>query len=96
MSLIHSNHSAKRCHQHYLGKASGKIKLLEEKIDDMEQSSHNQCILIHRIPEQADKNTDQATIDIFNSKLDLDLARNEIKRSHCLGPKEISTHDTRS
>lgn len=43
-----------------LGKTSGKIKLLEEKIDDMEQRSRNQCLWIHVISEQADENTDQA------------------------------------
>lgn len=67
-----------------LGKTSGKIKLLEEKIDDMEQRSRNQCLWIHVISEQADENTD------------LDLTMNEIQSFHHLGPKEKSTHDRRS
>ena len=64
-----------------------KIKLLEDKLDDHEQRSRNQCLLFHGIEEREDEDTDTEVINLCANHLGIDLDLNEIARSHRLGPK---------
>ena len=63
------------------------VSLLEAKVDDNEQRSRNECLLIHGVEESENENTDNIALDVFNSYLGLDTKLEHIQRSHRLGPK---------
>ena len=48
-----------------------KINELENKIDRQEQYSRQNCVLIHGIAENKEKNTDQQAIDFINENVDI-------------------------
>jgi hypothetical protein len=70
-------------------KLGDKILKLELRLDDQEQRSRNNCLLIHGIPESnIQEVTDAVAMDVFNRTLGLDLGTDVIARSHRLGPKK--------
>ena len=79
------------------------IKSLEDKIntlsaimDDQEQYSRRNCLLIHGIPEfiqkkEGDKeDTDQAALDLINNHLDVKVTATDIDRTHRIGIKKTT------
>ena len=65
-------------------------KDLEWEIDSLEQYGRRNCLLLHGVPESCDSRrefTDTKVIDIINDKLDLDLDKSDLDRSHRLGRK---------
>ena len=72
-----------------------KIDTFDEKIDDLEQRRRNDCLLIHGVKEGDDDNTDDLSLEIIKDKLGVDLALDDIQRSHRVGAKP-STRETRS
>ena len=66
-----------------------KIKSLEERIDDGEQRSRNQCLLIHGIAENDEEDTDTVAVGIINNELEiLEFTASGLHNSHRLGPKK--------
>jgi hypothetical protein len=66
---------------------------LEDKIDELEQYSRRNCLLIHGVKEGLNESTDQLVIDTINHSITLDapVKIDDIDRSHRLGrPKEGS------
>ena len=68
--------------------ASRKIKILEDKLDDQEQRSRNQCLLFHGVEENQDENTDMKIIELCRNYLGTDIDDSSIARSHRLGPRK--------
>ena len=64
-----------------------KVKMLEQKIDDHEQRSRNQCLLIHGIEEKDKEDTDVLAVQVA-TELDISITVDDIARSHRLGPKK--------
>ena len=62
-----------------------RLEELENKIDRQLQYSRRNCILIHGIAENKEKNTDQQAIDYFNENLDIKIDQIDIDRSHKIG-----------
>ncbi|XP_071955852.1 uncharacterized protein [Antedon mediterranea] len=60
-----------------------------DKIDDLEQYSRRNCLLIHGVPETANENTDTLTLDIITSRICEDMELIEIDRTHRLGRKRV-------
>lgn len=58
---------------------------LTDNLDDLEQYSRRNCLLLHGIKESSDEKTDQIVIQIINDKLHLNLQPGDIDRSHRLG-----------
>ena len=74
-----------------------KIKILEDKIDDQEQRSRNNCLLIHGCPEMDGEDTDNVALDVMNIKVGLlDIPKSAIFRSHRVGPKANQRRSLRS
>ena len=48
-------------------------KVLEESIDQQEQYSHRNCLLIHGVEENSNEDTDQLALNIINNDLEIDL-----------------------
>ena len=73
------------------------VKELELKIDDQEQRSRNYCLLLHGCPEGNEENTTDIALNIFNNEIGLhDVQKNDISRSHRIGPKTTQRRNTRS
>ena len=54
-------------------------------MDDQEQYSRRNCLVLHGIPETAKEKTDDIVIDTVNSKLGLSLSTSDLDRSHRIG-----------
>jgi hypothetical protein len=64
------------------------IDLLETKLDEQEQYSRRNCLLIHGIPETSSKeNTDTLVIDTIRERLNISITEEDLDRTHRLGPK---------
>lgn len=68
-------------------KLTKKFQQQYEKIDDLEQYSRRNCLLIHGIPESTMESTDELVINTINSKLEVPLAPDHLDRTHRLGKK---------
>ena len=57
-------------------------------IDEQEQYSSRECILLHGIQEKRNENTDQLFVDEINTRLNEKLTLTDLDRSHRLGKPE--------
>ena len=55
---------------------------LEIMIEEQQQYSRRNCLLIHGVPSQKNEDTDQIAIDIIQSHLDIPIEKHELDRSH--------------
>ena len=62
---------------------------LHDENDAQEQYRRGNCLLLHGVPE-AQIDTDNAVLSVANEKLGLNLTRDCIDRSHCLGQSTSS------
>ena len=66
-----------------------KNKLLQDKLEQLEQYTRRTNIRIFGIPENKDEDTDQLVREFCKKELNLDLKNEEISRSHRVGKKRI-------
>ena len=66
---------------------------LDDKIDDLEQYSRRNCLLLHGVKEKTDENTNEQLIETINKSINLDtpITSNDIDRSHRLGRPKTNT-----
>ena len=69
-----------------------KSKLADE-IDDLEQYSRRNCLLIHGIPESNKEDTTAACLENINKKLKVNLTRDHLDRTHRVGKRKSSESD---
>ena len=55
-----------------LGDLNSHNKALSDEVDALEQYSRRNCLLLHGVPESS-KDTTEAAIAVFNSRLDLNM-----------------------
>ena len=65
---------------------SDQLKVLENRIDEMNQYSRRNCLKFRGIPEKEDDDTDSLIIDIINNKLGIKVDLRDIGRTHRTGP----------
>ena len=72
----------------------GRTKLLEERLHhakeqiyEIEQYTQRNCLVFLVIDESPNENTDDLIVETCNTHLSIDLAVEDIERSHRLGPK---------
>ena len=58
------------------------------RIDDMEEYSRRSCLVVTGVPEKAEENTDDITLNTATQKLGIKLELHEIAKSHRLGMKK--------
>ena len=68
-------------------KLDNKIHDLEDSINDLEQYSRRNCLLIHGVKKKARENTDELALDVFNNSLEINTTVNDICRSHRISKK---------
>ncbi len=70
----------------------GQCQHLSQQIDDLEQCSRRNCLLLHGVAESRNENTTNIAVDKLNHHLGTDLSPSNIDRSHRLGKPR---HDSR-
>ena len=65
-----------------------RIDKLEHLVDQQEQYSQSNCLLVHGIAETNDENTKDLVLKTINENLDIEIPENEIDRSHRIGRKK--------
>ena len=62
---------------------------LAKEVDDLEQYSRRNCLVLHGIKESKDESTDQLAVQMFSEELAVDVKVEDLDRSHRLGkPRE--------
>ena len=64
-----------------------RIKLLEYEIEDQEQYSRRNCLLVHGVTEKPNEDVEKEVMEIFQEKLEAEVAQTDISRMHRLGKK---------
>ena len=64
------------------------IDKLENLVNQQEQYSRRNCLLVHGIAETNDKNTDDLVVKTINGRLAVYVTENKIDRSHRIGRKK--------
>ena len=59
-----------------------RIDKLENLVDQQEQYSRRNCLLVHEIAETNKENTDGLVLKTLNEKLGINITKNETDRSH--------------
>ncbi len=77
-----------------LGDLNSHNNALSDEVDALEQYSRRNCLLLHGVPESS-KDTTEAAIAVFNSRLDININNEHIDRSHRLGQPRSDTDSDR-
>ena len=80
--------------KHKMSLLEGENQTLREELDCLEQYGQRNCLLIHGLPEKSTgsvEDTDEAVINVIQEKLNVELSRNDIDRSHRLIRQRSST-----
>ena len=72
---------------------SSKIENLEKSIDDQEQFSRRNCLLIHGISESDGENVDDIVINTVQDNMEITVSINDIDRTHRIGKKVAVKQD---
>ena len=64
------------------------IEDLEDELDDQQQYSRRNCLLIHGVEEKQNENVEAAVMDIVDNKLKATVLKNDISRMHRLGRRK--------
>ena len=64
-------------------------KALSDEMDALEQYSRRNCLLFHGVPETDADDTTESVISLCKGKLDVDVSRYLIDRSHRLGQRHV-------
>jgi len=70
-----------------------KMKHVDSKVEELEQYSRRNCLLIHGIPYVKGEDADKVVLNFLKKKLDIELEDNSIDRSHRL--KSLTTNKNR-
>ena len=70
-------------------------KVLEESIDQQEQYSRRNCLLIHGVEENSNEDTDKLALNIINNDLEIDLTEIAIDRKHRIGDPKTKKRKVR-
>ena len=68
-----------------VAKLTQKVDDLSEAVEKQKQYSRRNYLLLHRIPEKKQENTDDLCIKAINEHLDLDINDRDIDRTHHIG-----------
>ena len=68
-----------------VAKLAQKVDDLSEAVEKQRQYSRRNYLLLHRIPEKKQENTDDLCIKAINKHLDLDIKDRDIDRTHRIG-----------
>ena len=73
---------------------SSKVSHLEHRLDDFEQYSRRNSLIVYGIPEEEQENTDKKIIEAAKQHLNVDILATAIDRTHRLGAKTDRTGES--
>ena len=59
-----------------------KNKSLTSDVDELEQYSHRNCLLLHGVQQNENKNTDDIALKTMSEELDIEIKENDLDRTH--------------
>ena len=62
-----------------------KNKSLTSDVDELEQYSGKNCLLIHGVQENENENTNDVVLKTMSEELDIDIKENDLDRTHRIG-----------
>ena len=72
-----------------------KVKNLEKEIDQHEQYSRQNCLLVHGIVETDDEVTDDLVIETISTKMNIEISHADLDRMHRIGKKKAGQNKPR-
>ena len=54
-------------------------------VDELEQYSHKNCLLLHGVQENENENTDDIVLKTMAEELDIEIKENDLDRTHRIG-----------
>lgn len=61
---------------------------IEQKVDENQQYSRRNCLLLHGVPEMADEDATKVALQVFKEKLGVTIEESQIDRAHRIGNKK--------
>ena len=71
------------------------LKDFTEQVDQQEQYSRRNCLLIHGMTEGNQENTDYLALEIFRENLDIELTQRDLDRIHSIGKNDKKSNRPR-
>ncbi|XP_071954159.1 uncharacterized protein [Antedon mediterranea] len=65
-------------------------RAMGDKLDELEQYSRRNCLLLHGVPESFKENTDTLALDVITTKISEGVELCDIDRTHRLGRKKLN------
>ena len=65
-----------------------KKKSLTSDIEELEQYSRRNCLLLHRVQESKNENTDDTVLRTMSEELDIEINGNDLDRTHGIAVAE--------
>ena len=62
-----------------------KNKSLTSDVDELEQYSRRNCLLLHGVQENENENTDDIVLKTMSEELDIEIKENDLHRTHRIG-----------
>ena len=62
-----------------------KNKSLMSDVDELEQYSHRNCLLLHGVQENENENTDDIVLKTMSEELDVEIKENDLDMTHRIG-----------
>ena len=62
-----------------------KEKSLTSDVDDLEQYSRRNCLLLHRVQENENENANDIVLKTMSEELDIEIKANDLDRTHRIG-----------
>lgn len=70
-----------------INELQNKYNDIEDMLDEQEQYSRRNCLVVYGVPETDHENTNNIAMGIIKNNLNIDVRPGDIDRSHRLGPK---------
>ena len=68
-----------------LSEMSNEIEVLKNSLDQQQQYSRRNCVLIHGIPEEKGEDTDEQVLKIIREELGGEVEKSDLYRTHRIG-----------
>ena len=65
-----------------------KKKSLTSDVDESEQYSRRNCLMLHGVQENENENTDDIVLKTMSEELDTEIKENDLDRTHRIGNKQ--------
>lgn len=83
---------ANQINETHMGGLTNTLHNRSQTIEDLQQYTRRNCVLVSGIPEEAGENTDEKIIKLANEKMEVPLTGHDIDRTHRTGKRIAGKH----